>query len=159
IGLAPRDLSDFINARNRLAEYGKTITYAVEFCLDHLERVRRCKTTITQLADEVVEAKRKDGRSLEYISDLKLRLRRFRQDFGDRPIAGITVEELDNWLRDLDCAPKSRANFRANVGVLFSYATKRRMLDFNPIAHTAKPKLPDHPPEIFGVDELRALLE
>jgi integrase len=159
IGLAPRDLSDFINARNRLAEYGKTITDAVEFCLDHLEQVRRCKTTVTQLADEVVEAKRKDGRSLEYISDLKLRLRRFCQDFGDRPIAGITVEELDNWLSDLDCAPKSRANFRANVGVLFSYATKRRMLDSNPIAHTAKPKLPDHPPEIFTVDELRALLE
>jgi integrase len=33
------------------------------------------------------------------------------------------------------------------------------MLDFNPIAHTAKPKLPDNPPEIFTVDELRTLLE
>jgi integrase len=32
------------------------------------------------------------------------------------------------------------------------------MLDFNPIVHTAKPKLPDNPPEIFTVDELRALL-
>lgn len=159
IGLPQRELSDFITAKLKLSEYGKTINDATHFYLDHLERVRRCKTTVAQLAVEVVEAKRKDGRSLEYIADLKLRLRRFCQDFGDRPIAGITVEELDNWLRDLDCSPKSRANFRANIGVLFSYATKRRMLDFNPIAHTAKPKLLDHPPEIFAVDELRALLE
>ena len=32
-------------------------------------------------------------------------------------------------------------------------------LDFNPALHTAKPKLPDNPPEIFSVDELQALLE
>ena len=32
------------------------------------------------------------------------------------------------------------------------------MLDSNPILHTAKPKLPDNPPEIFSVDELATLL-
>ena len=80
-------------------------------------------------------------------------------DFGNRPIASITIEELDNWLRDLPLSPKSRANFRANIGVLFSYASNRRIIDFNPIVHTAKPKLPDNPPEIFTVDELSTLLE
>jgi integrase len=43
--------------------------------------------------------------------------------------------------------------------VLFSYAAQRRRIDFNPVAFTAKPKLIDRPPEIFTVDELRALLE
>ena len=33
------------------------------------------------------------------------------------------------------------------------------MIDFNPVTFTAKPKLIDRPPEIFTVDELRALLE
>jgi integrase len=33
------------------------------------------------------------------------------------------------------------------------------MLDFNPVLHTAKPKLIDKAPEIFAVDELRSLLE
>src|SRR4029077_21139584 len=109
--------------------------------------------------DEVLEAKRKDGMSGDYLADLKLRLTRFRRDFGDRPIAAITVEEIDNWLRALECSPKSRANYRANIGVMFSYATKRGMLDSNPVLRTAKPKLVDSPPEIFNVDELRALLE
>src|SRR5215469_8929426 len=94
-----------------------------------------------------------------YLADLRKRLTRFCADFGNRPVASITVEELDNWLRNLPLSPKSRANFRANVGVLFSYATKRRMLDSNPVLHTTKPKLVDNPPGIFTVDELRALLD
>ena len=33
------------------------------------------------------------------------------------------------------------------------------MIDFNPIAFASKPKVIDNPPEIFKVDELRALLQ
>jgi integrase len=159
IGLQQREMSEFIGARNRLAEYGHTINDAVEFFVDHLERVRRCKTTVAQLATEVIEAKRRDGRSDAYLNDLRKRLSRFCQHFGNRPIASVTIEETDNWLRDLPLSPKSRANYRANIGVVFSYAKQRRMVDLNPVEFTAKPKLPDNPPEIFTVDELRALLE
>jgi integrase len=35
----------------------------------------------------------------------------------------------------------------------------RRMLEINPVEHTTKPTLIDKPPDIFTVDELRALLE
>jgi integrase len=159
VGLSQRAMSEVIAARNKLAEYSKTLTDAVEFYVDHLGRVRRCKITVAQLADEVLEAKRKDGRSAKYISMLKLYFKRFCQDFGNRLIADITVEEVDTWLRDLPGSPKTRADYRANIGVLFSSAAQRRMIDFNPIAFTAKPKLIDRPPEIFAVDELQALLE
>jgi len=159
VGLPQHELSDFIRARKTLADYGKTINDAVGFFVDHMERIRRCKVTVAQLTDEVLEAKRRDGMSGAYLSDLKIRLARFCRDFGDRPIASVTVEEIDNWLRSLEGSPKSRANYRANIGVLFSYATKRRMLETNPVLYTAKPKLPDNPPQIFTVDELWALLE
>src|SRR5215475_13835238 len=158
IGLPQHELSDFIRARKTLAEYGKTITDATAFFVDHLERVRRCKVTVQQLTDEVIDAKRRDGMSAAYLADLKKRLGHFSRDFGNRIVADLTVEEIDNWLRNLQLSPKSRANYRANVGVLFSYAVRRRMLDSNPVLHTAKPKLPVNPPEIFKVDELRALL-
>jgi integrase len=159
IGLPQHELSDFIKARKTLAEYGKTITDATEFYVDYFERVRRCKTTVSDLVTELLEAKRKDGKSEIYLRDLRNILAIFSRDFGTRSIAAITVEELDNWLRALPGSLKTRTNFRAVVGVLFSYAARRRMIDFNPVVHTAKPKLPDNPPEIFTVDELRALLE
>jgi hypothetical protein len=50
IGLSQREMSDFITLRNKLAEYGKNINDAGDFFVDHLERVRRCKTTVAQLA-------------------------------------------------------------------------------------------------------------
>jgi integrase len=43
--------------------------------------------------------------------------------------------------------------------LLFSHAESRGIVERNPILRTAKPKLVDRPPEIFAVDELRALLE
>jgi integrase len=158
VGLPPGELSAIIEARKKLAGHGRTLTEAAAFFLDHLERIRRCKVTVAELSREVVEAKRKDGRAPMYVADLKKRLARFCADFGERLIAGITVEELDDWLRGLDCSPKTRMNFRANVGVLFSYAEQRGMIDSNPILRTARPKLVDLPPEIFAVDELTALL-
>jgi integrase len=158
IGLAPGELSAIIQARKKLALHGRTLMEAADFYLDYLERIRRCNVTAAELSREVVEAKRKDGRAPIYVADLKKRLARFCADFGERKIAGITVEELDNWLRNLDCSPKSRANFRTNVGVMFSYAERRRVIDSNPVLRTAQPKLVDKPPEIFSVDELTALL-
>ena len=159
IALPQHELSDFIKARKTLAGYGKTINDATAFFVDHLERVRRCNTTVSQLADEVSEAKRKDGKASAYLADLRKRLARFCQDFGREPIAAVTTEQLDKWLRDLDCAPKTRANFRANIGVLFSHAERLGMIDRNPVLRTAKPKLIDNPPDIFTVDELHALLQ
>jgi integrase len=159
IALPQHELSDFIRARKTLAGYGKTINDATAFFIDHLERVRRCNTTVSQLADEVLEAKRKDGKASAYLADLRKRLARFSQDFGREPIAAVTTEQLDKWLRDLDCAPKTRANFRANIGVLFSHAERLEMIDRNPVLRTAKPKLIDNPPDIFTVDELHALLQ
>ncbi len=159
IGLSQRDMSDLITARDKLVAYGETISQAVEFRIDHLERVRRHGITVAQLTEELLTAKRKDGRSEIYLRDLRNILAIFSRDFGDRAIASIEVDELDNWLRALPGSPKTRTNFRANIGVLFSHAAQRGILESNPIVRTAKPKLPDNPPDIFTVDELCSLLE
>jgi integrase len=159
VGFSKGELSEFIEGKQKLSEYGETLRDAVEFRIDHLERVRRHGITVAQLVDEVLEAKRRDGRSEVYLRDLRYRLSKFVQDFGHRPIAGITVDELDNWLRALPYSPQSRTNYRTVIGLLFSYADGRGIIERNPISRTAKPKLVDSPPEIFSVDELRALLE
>jgi integrase len=159
VALSQREMSEFITARKKLAEYGEMIMDAVNFRVNYLQRVRRHGITVAQLADEIIQAKRKDGRSAVYLRDLRYRLSRFVQDFGNRAIAGITVDELDGWLRALPFSPQARTNYRTIVGLLFNHAESRGILDFNPIRRTMKPKLVDKAPEIFIVDELRALLE
>src|SRR5215469_1905420 len=145
IGLSPREMSDFITAREKIAQFGETIFDAVQFRVDHLERVRRHGITVAQLADEVVKTKSSDGRSEVYLRDLKHRLRKFVQEFGHRPIAGITVDELDNWLRGLPYSPQSRTNYRTIIGLLFSYADSRGIVDRNPISRTSMSKLRQPP--------------
>ena len=72
----------FITAKNKLGAYNETINDAVKFRVDYLERVRRSRVIVARLADELIETKRPDGMSQDYISDLKLRLGRFSQNFG-----------------------------------------------------------------------------
>src|SRR5579864_8331671 len=115
VGLSQREMSDLITARNRLANYGKTINDAVTFIVDHEERIRRCTVKIKQLVDDLIEAKRRDGKAPRYLESLRGYLRRFCQEFGERLIATITPEELDTWLRDLPYSAKSRLNYRQHV--------------------------------------------
>jgi len=159
IGLSQREMSDFITAREKLAKFGETISDAVQFRVNHLTRIRRHGITVAQLANELMEAKRKGRRSEVYLRDLRYRLAIFSRDFGDRPIAGITVEELDNFLHALPYSPQSRKNYRTIIGLLFRYAENRGIIDTNPIRRIDTPTLVDRPPEIFTVDELHALLE
>lgn len=144
--LEPQELHDIMATREKLAEYGVTLSDALKFGLGYVERIRRCKLTVRQLANEVVEAKRRDGMSEDYVASLKLRLDHFCREFGDRLIAGITVEELDSWLRNLrntegqPLSPKSCPNYRTNIGVNLSWAKQRRMIAENPVEFTASIK-------------------
>src|SRR5262249_29495869 len=156
--LSQRDISDFVTAKQRLAEHGKTITDAANFLLDHQERIRRCKTTVRELMAELLEAKRRDGRSEIYLRDLRTILGKFSHDFGLLPVAAVTPRDVSNWLHNLNGSAKTRANFRQNISVLFGHAVDQGMIDFNPVLRVKKPKLVDKAPEIFSVDELRALL-
>jgi integrase len=158
VGLPQRELSNFITAKRTLADYGKTINDAVDYYVDHLESVRRCKTTVAELVAELLEVKRRDGRSKIYLADLRNRLKVFARDFGTQPVAAVTASDISKWLRNVNGSPKTRANFRQNISVLFGYAADEGMIDANPVSHVKKPKLVDRPPEIFSVDDLSALL-
>src|SRR4030095_15625078 len=136
IGLPLNELSTIVEARKKLAAHGKGLADAAAHYLDYLERIERCNITVAQLIAELLEAKRKDGRSTIYLKDLRHRLTTFSRDFGSRPIAGVAVDELDDWLRNLNGSPKTRANFRGILSVLFGYAERRRMIEANSVART-----------------------
>jgi len=158
VGLPLNELLNIVEARRNLAAHGKTINDAAAFYLDHLERVLRCKTTVSQLAAELLEAKRNDKRSAVYLYDLRNRLAVFCRDFGDQRIASVSTPEIGNWIRNLTGAPQTRRNFRTIISVLFGYAVERGMLDTNPVSRVKLPKPADKAPEIFSVDQLQALL-
>ena len=165
VGLSNRELAEIIGLRADLAEYQKpsgksyTLTDAVRFLTEHLEKERRYKVTVSELFDELLKAKKRDGASEYYLRDLQKRLPHFCADFGNRLVATVTTLEIDDWLSALPLSAQSRINYRTVIGVLFSYAVKRGMIDVNPVTRTSKPKRPNTPPEIFKVEELQTLLD
>jgi integrase len=112
------------------------------------------KGAITALLD----ARRADGLRPRYLDDLRVRLDRFAQKFGDRLIAAITAAEIDDWLRALAVAPVTCNSYRRRLATLFSFSVGRRWAAFNPVAQTAHARETAAEPGILTPAELKQLL-
>jgi len=111
-------IHEYVAARQKL--HGASIGEAAEFFSRYnLPDVPR--KTVAEIAKEIVEAKRRDGCSQEYIKDLNKRLPHVASAFPG-PISQVTRLQLEEWLRSLAMSPRSRNNYRNAVVMLWRYA-------------------------------------
>jgi len=142
----------------QLAKFGKTIADAIAFYLPHLHANNRT-CTFRALLDELLTAKKKDGASAPYLTDLECRLGQFKNAFGDKQVCEIRTDEIDDWLRGLDVSPVSRNNSRRVLRTAFSFAVARNYCVDNTAAKTAKAKEIEGTVGILTVVETARLLE
>jgi integrase len=142
----------------QLAAFGKTIADAIEFYLPYLQANNR-KCTFRELVDELVPAKKADGASAAYLTDLQCRLGQFLESFGDRIVSEIKCHEIDQWLRGLNVSPVSRNNSRRVLRTAFNFAKTRNYCVENPVLLTAKAKEIEGTVGILTVAETARLLE
>lgn len=146
-------LAELAAARALLAEHGKTVSDAAAFLAAHLSERRRLKArTVRETVAELLSAKKSEGLSARYLTDLRLRLEAFAVDHGGRMIADVDKGAVDRWLAGLKVTQKGRAglggplsatsrnNFRRVLGVLFSFALDRGYCPENSAAKAAKAK-------------------
>ncbi len=131
--------TDAFTAAKELEPLGATILEAAKFYADHLRRVRTSEK-VPRVVDELMAAKEQDNLRPRYLSDLKARLTRFSEAFGERPIASISAGEINAWLRSLAVQPGTRNSIRLRLGVLFSYAIERGWCQENPVRLVKKLK-------------------
>lgn len=81
-------------------------------------------------------AKAKDNLRPRYLKDLRVRLNRFSDSFGERSLASISSGEINAWLRGFQ--PFNRNTFRLRLSALFSYAAERGWCTSNPVAGIKK---------------------
>jgi integrase len=91
-------------------------------------------------------------------ADLKSRLKQFREDFGSRQIADVSMREVEAWLHRLDVSPQTRTNYARVIGSVFSLVPKRGFLDTNPLAGLDRPKIVRKAPPILTASELSKFL-
>jgi integrase len=146
------------NAVEQLKPFGKTIADAVSFYLPHLQASNR-SCTFAELLAELLPAKKADGASKPYLTDLRCRLGQFESVFGNRLVSEIQAHEIDRWLRDLDVSPVTRNNSRRVLRTAFSFAVAHNYCVENPAAKTAKAKEIEGTVGILSVPETARLLE
>jgi hypothetical protein len=117
-----------------------TLISAVQFFLDHMRRVETSVTVKTAI-DEMYKAKKQDALSKAYLFDLRQRLSRFERVFGSRPIASLTVPEIETWLRELGLSPASRNSYHQRLSTLWTFALGRNWVESNLLTKVARAKV------------------
>ena len=147
-----------IECSERLRGYNKTLRDATNFYVAHLRTVNSSRRT-SDVIPELLKARTGDGLSARYLADLRVRLARFANVFGERMIATIAPAEIDGWLRSLGVGSVTRNTFRRRLAVLFNFAKRRSYLSENPINHVERAKECPGETEILTVAETERLLE
>lgn len=132
---------------------------AVRFYRDHAHR-KIIRRGVEEVLQEFLEIRRADGASVRYLQDVRSRLGRFAKAFRT-DIADVETGQMDEWLRSLKVAARSRKNFRILLVALFHFARDRGYLanDVKTAADSLPvPKIDEGEIEIYSVEEMAALL-
>lgn len=162
-GLAAFSLSEAsrveaVECSEKLDTIGSSITEATQFFLDHVQRTKR-SCLVNAAIVEFHKTLETDGRSERYLGDIRVRLARFARQFGERVIADVAANEIDDWLRGLPVGGVTRNSFRRRLSALFGYAKKRSYVTTNPVRDTGRASEEPGAIGILTVQETKRLLE
>ncbi len=130
---------------------------------EYLRRTRgvRLGATVPDVVKEFLAAKEQDGVSRRYLNQLGSDVNRFAAAFPG-PILHVKSEQIDQWLRSLGVAPRTRNGMLTGLRTLFTFAKSRSYLSKNEVTEAdslAKAKVGDTDTEIFKPAEMRALMK
>jgi integrase len=116
--------------------------------------------SVRQVANELIELKTNRKASARYVEDLKNRLAKLATKFSVN-VDTVTTADIQQWLDDMDAAPRTIRNFRNTASALFKFAEARGYIakGENPVTATESIKTKNGEAiEIYTPDELARLL-
>jgi integrase len=139
---------------------GRSLVAAVH---EHMERMKGVQSEISvpDAAVKFLAAKKQDGASDRYLYQLRSDINRFKEKFTG-PILQIKSHQIDEWLRKLGGAPRTRNSSLTSIRTFFSWAKSRCYLPKN--EETAAEGVPkvrvgDTETEIFTPEQMAKILE
>ncbi len=145
-------------AIEKLMPHKASITEAVDFYLEHVLKYRNAPV-VAEIVKKLVAEAEGNKRRERTVKDLRVRLERFANSFGNRQLASITREELAAWLNDPTLSARSRINYAVKVSQLYNFAIRNGWAEYNIAASIPRPTVEDTEPEIFTPEQAARLLE
>ena len=162
VGTAASALTDALKmealrCNRELALYHRTLTDAVTYYVDYLKATEKSEH-INKLLIDFHESMEIAGKSAAYLNDLKSRLRKFENAFGDRYASEITTRLAEDWIFQLKVGNLSKNHYRRVLSAFFSYCERLGYCAHNPITKIPKVKVKPSTTEIFTPTEMQKML-
>ena len=150
---------DAAKASALLRPYNVSLEEAAKYYLKHVVAYQTAPT-ISQIVDQMVAEAEKNDRRDRTVEDLKSRLETFAENFADRRLNELAVEEIKAWIdEDEGWSARTRINYLTKISQLYNYALKHNWVDANLAERVDRPSAEDSEPKIFTVEQAEKLLE
>lgn len=148
-------VSEYAKARELLGS-DSLIEAAKEYANRHSGLAAR--KTVSDAVEELIESKRKAGKSYSYVNDLK-KLRAFSAAFQCQ-ITSVSGAQIDDWLLSLSVSGRSRNNYRSLVQSLMNFAKGKKYLprDYDELSAVEYANETEGDIEIYTPEEITAFL-
>lgn len=156
-----------------LPSFEKFVADGIQSIRDEHDRKAENRLTVAE-GKELFIAYKQTRVKARQLADLKDRLKRFAESFGDRSLASITTLEVEAWLGSLRSrrnpdklpeppllAPLSRNHYRANLHAFFAYgcAPARAWCDRNPVADLEPEDVETSEPEAYSPEDVALVMQ
>lgn len=153
----------------RILKNSDTLKAAASYFIKH-NQPACTKRTVKQVVSEYIQEAQDDNLREASIQDLKNRLGRFDDAFGDESIGDITGNEILDWSKSKHTAKKdgeaisalTRKHYLTVAGGLINYALEQSYISRNPLTKKSRRRRNrdglqnERLPEILSVKEIRA---
>jgi integrase len=158
LALSQVDRQDAAKALETLRPHNVTLTQSAEYYFKHVLAYRNAPL-VPEIVVRLITDTEKNDRRDRTVEELRSRLNIFANDFEDRRLSEITVEEIEGWLDEEEWSARTRINYLTKVSQLFNYALRHRWVDANIVDRIERPTAEDKEPGILTVDQASALLQ
>ena len=137
--LSDAERIDVLQAREKL-EGKATLLQCAIFYLDHNILPTGPVLTVNEAIERYTVQSKEDGLRPRSLGDLKVRLQKFAETFGEKAVTSISRPDADQWLRGLKrdngnaYSPLSRLHFKVVASGLFNWMIEREYAKLNPFA-------------------------
>ena len=113
---------------------------------------------VSEVAADLLKAKERAKKSDRYLYDLRKTCERFEKHFGNRNIATIEPQEIEDWLHATWTNATTIKSGHSRVSVLFGHAVRRGWIEANPMARVERVKPVLDEVEVLTAEQMHALL-
>jgi integrase len=181
VSLSSSDVASLTRARELLAGMGVPIEVAIaeyvecrkmlgsiplieavrDFYSRFSELHQTTQKTVKEALKEMLRDKERDGLSAEYVKNLRYFLAKLATAFPVEHLHELKSDQLNEFLRSVPVAPKSRNGIRTAIQVLFAWGKLNRVVpdSWNELARVPRAKEIRNPVKILLPSELIRLLE